>query len=304
MRVTVGTRGSPLALKQTNLVLALLRQGHPTVEFVTKTVQTQGDLRLDVPLKELPRGLFAKELETALMDGEIDMAVHSYKDLPTELAPGLAIAAIGEREDPRDVLVSPNRKVLRDLDAGSRLGTSSPRRLAQIKAFRPDLQIMSIRGNVGTRIQKAREGSVEGVVLAAAGLRRLGLWDQVTEVLEPELCVPAVGQGALAVQVRANDRNSAEIARAVNHQESFIAITAESAVLHRLGGGCRTPIAAYARLEGDSIRINGMVASFDGERMVRTSLTHPSSRPEEAGARLAERLLDLGAGPLLEEEEP
>lgn len=301
MKITVGTRGSPLALKQTNLVLEILRRAHPTVEFIVKTVQTQGDLSPNVPMQELPRGLFAKELEDALAAGEIDLAVHSFKDLPTDLNPAFSLAAIGSREDPRDVLVTPNHRKLRDLEPGSRLGTSSPRRLAQIKAFRPDLDIRSIRGNVGTRIRKAQEGAYEGVVLAAAGIRRLGLEEQITEFLEPEICLPAVGQGALALEVRAGDRATSEIAAAANHHETNVAVTAETAVLQRLGGGCRTPIAAYARIEGTTIRIAGMVASYNGDRLVRISLTHSASEPEEAGNLLAQELLAMGAGPLLED---
>ncbi len=299
MKITVGTRGSPLALKQTNLVLDILRREHPGVEFVVKTVQTQGDLRPNVPMQELPRGLFAKELEDALAAGEIDLAVHSFKDLPTDINPAFALAAIGKREDPRDVLVTPNRLSLRDLEPGARLGTSSPRRLAQIKAFRPDLDIMSIRGNVGTRIRKAQEGEYEGVVLAAAGIRRLGLENQITEFLEPEVCLPAVGQGALALEIRAGDKQTAEIAAAANHHETNVAVTAETAVLQRLGGGCRTPIAAYARINDNMLNIAGMVASYSGERLIRTSLTHSASQPESAGALLAQQLLDMGAGPLL-----
>ena len=304
MHFTVGTRGSPLALKQTDLVLDVLRRSHPAAGFTVKTVQTTGDLATNAPMREMPRGLFAKEIEAALVAGEIDLAVHSFKDLPTELAPGLAIAAIGPREDPRDVVVCPSGRTLEALPAGSTVGTSSPRRLAQLKAYRPDLRVSPIRGNIGTRLRKAAEGGYDAIVLAAAGIRRLGLEGQITEVLEPELCVPAVGQGALAVEARAGDTAAHDIAAAASHKETYICVMAENAVLHRLGGGCRVPIAAYARLDGETLRIMGMVASLHGERLVRTSVRAPAADPEAAGQRLAEELLALGAGPLIAEDQP
>lgn len=302
MQLTVGTRGSPLALTQANIVLDLLRRAHPDVEFSVKTIQTTGDLAPNTPMQAMPRGLFAKELEMALATGEIDLAVHSFKDLPTELAPEFAIAATGKREDPRDVLVSLSGQNLAQLPPGARLGTSSPRRLAQIRAHRPDLQILAIRGNIGTRLRKADDGQYDALVLAAAGLRRLGLGTRITEYLDPEICVPAVGQGVLAVEVRKSDSKTASIAAAANHRETSITVAAESAVLVRLGGGCRVPIAAYAVLEGDTLHLMGMVASYDGQRMVKTSLRAPSARPNAAGALLAQRLLDIGAGPLLTED--
>ena len=310
MRLTIGTRGSPLALTQTNLVLNILRERHPSVEFVVKVVHTTGDLAPNTPLRQLPRGLFAKELEFALAAGEIDLAVHSFKDLPTEIAPEFSIAATGKREDPRDVLVTPDRRTLAQLAPKSRLGTSSPRRFAQVRAFRPDIEVLPVRGNVGTRIRKAQQGELDGVVLAAAGMVRLGLQGQIAEYLDPALCLPAVGQGVLAVEVRAGDLGTAGIVQAVDHPETHVAVAAELAVLRRLGGGCRTPIAAYAVIEaerggeGGEIHIMGMVASYDGVRMVKTSLRATANRPEAAGELLAQRLLEMGAGPLLQEDEP
>lgn len=305
MLVVVGTRGSPLAMTQTKSVVEALRRRYPAVEFSLREIRTTGDLAAEAPMRTLPRGLFAKELEAALASGEIDMAVHSFKDLPTELAPGLSIAAICEREDPRDVLVTPGKRTLAQLPAGSRLGTSAPRRLAQLKARRSDLQIVAIRGNVGTRIRKALEGEVDGVVLAAAGIRRLGLEAEIAEYLEPEVSLPAVGQGALAIEVRADDRRMIDIAGAADHRESRIAVTAEMAVLRRLGGGCRTPIAAYARLEGSvrqTLLLQAMVASSDGQRMVRGEARGPAADAAAIGDRLAKELLDQGAGAILEEE--
>jgi hydroxymethylbilane synthase len=302
VRLTVGTRGSPLALQQTNLVLEVLRRKRPDVEFMVKTVQTTGDLAPETPMQQLPRGLFAKELEAALANGDIDLAVHSFKDLPTDLLPGFAIAAIGKREDPRDVVVCPSGHTLETLPDGSTLGTSSPRRMAMLKAYRPGLRVVPVRGNIGTRIRKARDGGYDAVVLAAAGIRRLGLENEITQVLPPEVCLPAVGQGALAVEVRAGDGRTRDVASAANHPETALCVSAEMAVLHRLSGGCRVPIAAYARLHDQSLHLMGMVASLDGNRMVRATVHGRAEKPAEAGQELAQELLDLGAGPLLQEE--
>ena len=302
MRVVVGSRGSPLALTQTQETIRVLRRRHPDVEFLVKEVRTQGDRAGEAPLAKMPRGLFAKELEVALSRGDIDMAVHSFKDLTTDLAPGFSIAAISRREDPRDVLVTPDKRTLERLPKGSRLGTSSPRRLAQIKAYRPDLEVLPIRGNVGTRIEKARGADYDGVVLAAAGVRRLGLEEQVSEYIPPEICLPAVGQGALAIEIRADDEPMRKIAVAADHPESHAVVAAEMGVLQRLGGGCKVPIAAYARLDGDELYLMGMVASAAGEKIVRAGTSAPASQPEEAGFLLAQTLLDKGAGALLEEE--
>ena len=301
MRVVLGTRGSPLALAQTGQVLKAMQGRHPDVEFVVKEVRTQGDIAGEAPLATLPRGLFAKELELALERGDIDIAVHSFKDLQTEPSPGFEIAAISRREDPRDVLVTPQSTPLKELPKGARLGTSSPRRTAQIRAYRPDLELLPIRGNVGTRITKTHGPDFDGVIVAAAGVRRLGLEEQVTEYISIDICLPAVGQGALAVQVRAGDGPMKRLAEIMEDPDARTAVTAESAVLHRLGGGCRVPIAAFAELHVDELFLKGMVASATGDRLLKAEYTGSSARPGEAGLGLAERLLELGAGPLLEE---
>lgn len=300
MRVIVGTRGSPLALTQTNTVLADLRRLRPEVEFVVKTIKTTGDLAPDKPMRQMPRGLFAKELELALAAGEIDFAVHSFKDLPTELAAGFAIAAVSEREDPRDVLITPGRESLARLPQGSRLGTSSPRRLAQIKAYRPDLRVLPIRGNVGTRMEKARSGQYDGIVLAAAGLKRLGMEREITEYIDPSVSLPAVGQGVLALETRSDDSRTRDLVSQMTHQETQVCVSAEMGVLRKLGGGCRTPIAAYAVLQGDQVFLRGMVASADGTRLVRAETRGSVHLPEAVGIELAGRLIDLGAAALLE----
>ena len=202
MRIVVGTRGSPLAVVQTEAVLELLRRRHPNVEFVVKEIRTQGDIAGEAPLAKLPRGIFAKELENALARGEIDMAVHSFKDLPTDLDAGFSIAAIGRREDPRDVLVTPDRRTLAELPEGSRLGTSSPRRRAQLMNLCPQAVVLPIRGSVDTRLDKAKSDEYDGAVLAAAGLIRLGRTDEIAEYLSAQEFVPPPGQGALAVEIR------------------------------------------------------------------------------------------------------
>ncbi len=299
MRLVVGTRGSPLAVLQTRWAVARLQQRFPRAEFVLKEITTQGDRRPDAPLQSMPRGLFAKELETALERGEIDMAVHSFKDLPATLAPGFSIAAITAREDPRDVLVSPRHKTLEALPRGARLGTSSPRRAAQLKALRPDLAIVPVRGNVGTRVAKAEGAGLDGVVLAAAGLRRLGLEGRITQYLDPEVCIPEAGQGALAIETRAGDERAQEIARAAEDAASRAAVTAEVEVVRALGGGCTVPIAAHAELRDGWLRLRALVADAEGRRVVRAAGEGPASDPAALGRRTAQRLLELGARELL-----
>ncbi|MBM4405432.1 MAG: hydroxymethylbilane synthase [Chloroflexi bacterium] len=298
-RITIGTRGSPLALTQTKGVIALLRKRFPKVSFIIKEIRTQGDVKADAPLESLPRGLFAKELEQALERGEIDLAVHSFKDLPTQLAPGFAIAAITKREDPRDVLVSPSYASLQALPKGARLGTSSPRRAAQMRAWRPDLAVLPIRGNVGTRIAKAGGPGFDGVVLAAAGVHRLGMHRHIREYIAPSICIPEPGQGALALEVRAGDGATAKIAAAARDRAATAAVTAEVAVLRALGGGCKTPIAAYAERKGAKLYLRAMVSDTAGRRVLRATASGTDNHPERLGTRLANRLLAMGAADVL-----
>ena len=301
MRIIVGTRGSPLATTQTGLIVDLLRRHLPEVEFVVQEIRTQGDIAAEAPLSSLPRGIFAKELEVALSRGEIDLAVHSFKDLQTDLPEGMAIAAITQREDPRDVLIAPGHASFTALPQAARVGTSSPRRTAQLRAARPDLIYEPIRGNVGTRIDKAKSDGLDAVVLAAAGVHRLGLSHEITEYLAPELCTPEAGQGALAVEVRADDERSRQVAQAADHAETRIAVTAEVETLKKLGGGCKVPIATYAEVHGDEILLRGMVGELAGPRILRAHVTGPASHPMEVGRRLAQALVDQGARELLAE---
>jgi hydroxymethylbilane synthase len=297
--VRVGSRRSPLSLAQTNEILDPLRALYPERRFVVVTVTTRGDLNKAAPLLSLGRGMFAKEIELALLNGEIDFAVHSAKDLPSALPDGLTLAAFGERKDPRDVIVSRSGLTLDEMPPGTRLGTSSPRRTAQIKVLRPDIEIVPIRGNVGTRIEKAGSDEYDGVVLAAAGLQRLGREDEIGEYLSLEVCTPEVGQGALAVEIRADDAETAELVAAIDHNATNVAVTAERAFLAEIGGGCEVPVAAYARLEDGSLRISTMAALPDGSRIFRVELDNDPDDPESAGRRAARKLLDAGAAEIV-----
>ena len=248
--VRVGTRGSRLALAQTELVLSRLRAAHPGVAFELVIVTTQGDANRAAPLAGMGLGVFVSEIERRLASGEIDLAVHSLKDMPTALPDGMAIGAVPERADPRDVLVCHLGHTLARLPAGARIGTSSPRRAAQIAEYRPDLTIVPIRGNVETRIRKAAGDECDGAILAAAGLHRLGLADAITEYLPPDRFVPPPGQGAMAVEIRADDARMAALVAAAHHPPTAAAVAAERAFLSILGGGCQVPVGAYAGYAG------------------------------------------------------
>ena len=302
---TVGTRGSRLALRQTELVVDALRRAHPDREFVVRTVATEGDRRPDASLRVIGgRGVFVKALESALLAGEIDLAVHSLKDVPTELAPGLTLAAVTERGDVRDALVSRTGARLAALPAGARVGSGSLRRAAQVLALRPDLRVVDIRGNVDTRLRKVTEGEVDAVLLAAAGLDRLGWLDRAAELLDPEVVLPAVGQAALTVEVRADDAELAELLAAVHHGPTAAATAAERAFLRGLGGGCAVPVGAYGRVAGGRLVLDGLVAAPDGSRTVRERAEGSAAEAESVGARLAEAVLAQGAASLLREAEP
>jgi len=312
--VTLGTRGSNLARAQTDSVVELLVTAWPGSSYDVRPIVTQGD-RTQVSGEPLPeiggKGLFTLELERALRDGEIDLAVHSLKDLPTEATPGIVIGAVCSREDARDCLVARDGLTLAELPRGSVVGTSSLRREAQLRALRPDLEIRSIRGNVDTRVDKVRRGDYEAAVLAAAGIRRLGLDEAVTEWFEPETMLPAPGQGALAVQCRAGDERTLELLAVVDDPGARATTTAERAFLRGLGGGCAAPVAAHAEViatraddPSNSLlqgvmrsRMDGLVASIDGSEVVRV---HGEGEPEELGARLAHDALGAGADRILD----
>ena len=300
--VNVGARTSPLSLAQAEEILSQLRGHFPSIDFVVVTLTTGGDRNKEAPLQTLERGSFVKEIETALMNGDIDFAVHSAKDLTSTLPDGLTIAAVGRRRDPRDVQVNRWGLPLMELPPGARLGTSSPRRFAQIKAARPDLRLPPIRGNVGTRLDKARGADYDGVVLAAAGLLRLGKESEATEFLSPELCTPEVGQGALAVEARESDGPIIDMLARIDHAPSSFSLRAERAFQLVLGGGCTSPVAAYARLDGGQVHIIAMAALPDGSRLFRTEVTLDADEPEAAGRHAAEALLKAGASEVLDDE--
>ncbi|MHC4480792.1 MAG: hydroxymethylbilane synthase [Planctomycetota bacterium] len=295
----VGSRGSRLSQRQTELVLDALRQAHPDARFESQAIRTFGD-KSRASLGEIGgRGVFVAELEHALLTGEIDIAVHSLKDMPSDATDGLAVAAVTEREDARDLLVSRDGLTLARLPDGAVVGTGSPRRAAQLLATRPDLRIADIRGNVDTRIRKVEDGRYEAAVLAAAGLARLGWLDRASEVLSTEVMLPAVGQGALALQVRADDKDAGEIVSAMDHPVSRRATAAERAFEARLGGGCHAAIAALGEISGADLRLRGLVGDPTGGRLLRGEIEGPVGEAEALGVRLAESLLSQGAADLL-----
>jgi hydroxymethylbilane synthase len=294
--LVIGSRGSQLALWQATWIAACLAErGHETRIEIIKTT---GDKITDVPLAKVgTKGLFTKEIEEALLDGRVDLAVHSLKDLPTEVPAGLSITAIPEREDPRDALVGAK---LQDLSVGAKVGTSSLRRAAQLRAIRPDLVIESVRGNLDTRVRKLDEALYGAIVLAAAGLMRLGWAHRIAEILSPEVMCPAVGQGALAVETRETGA-AREICAGLDHAATRAAVTAERAVLAALGGGCQVPIGAYAEIEGNSLRLSGVVIAPDGSRIVRKAGGGSVSEAGPIGSRLGAALLADGAREILDE---
>lgn len=295
--LTIGSRGSQLALWQANWVKGRLEE--LGCECRIEIIKTTGDKIQDVPLAKVgTKGLFTKEIEEALLAGTIDLAVHSLKDLPTVLPEGLTLAAIPEREDVRDALVG---RTLRDLAAGARVGTSSLRRAAQLRALRPDLQVETIRGNVDTRLRKLDEGQYDAIVLAAAGLRRLGWAERIAELLPAEVMCPAVGQGALAIETRDDGGAGQQTCARLDHAPTRVAVTAERAVLATLGGGCQVPIGAHAVLDGERMRLRGVVISPDGGVLIRRESEGGAATAEQMGRSLAEELLAAGGREILDE---
>ena len=300
--IVVGSRSSRLAVLQAKELMGQLRNAMPELELSLVKIKTQGDKDRKSPLIQIGgRGVFVKELEDALLGGEIDIAVHSLKDMPSQLAAGLEIAAVPVRRDPRDALVSGSGRTLAQLPPGARIGTGSQRRAVELQAFRPDLKICPLRGNVDTRVNKVRSGELDGIIVAAAALERMGWRDKATEYLPIEIFMPAACQGALGVEVRAGDGAATTVAL-VNDEASWQTTTAERAFLRTLGGGCRSAIAAIARVEdNDTLHIEGMVAGTLSRKTIRAKLSGLSQMPEQLGERLAQKMLDMGAGKLIEE---
>jgi hydroxymethylbilane synthase len=298
--LVLGTRGSKLAVQQSQWVQGQLQALAPHVTVTLQKIQTSGDKILDVPLAQIGgKGLFVKEIEEALLSGEIDLAVHSMKDVPTELPEGLAILCVPPREDPRDAVISRDGKAFMDLPIGARVGTSSLRRQSQLLHARPDLVIAMLRGNLDTRLKKLRQGQFDAIILAAAGLRRLAWAHEITEYLPPEISLPAIGQGALGIEGRRDDRFVHSLLSGLDHAPTRTAVLAERALLHRLQGGCQVPIAAHAIVAGAAVRLEGLVASVDGKELIRDSAEGTIEDPESIGIRLAERLLTRGGDRIL-----
>ncbi|MCA1009835.1 hydroxymethylbilane synthase [Halobacillus halophilus] len=300
-KIVIGSRKSNLAITQTEWVIEQLKNIDPSYEFEIKRISTKGDKILDVTLSKVGgKGLFIKEIEQAMYDGEIDMAVHSMKDMPSEVASGLTVASVPIREDHRDAFVSNGNVALKDLHEGAVVGTSSLRRSAQIKAVRPDVEVKWIRGNIDTRLRKLKEEDFDAIVLAAAGLKRMG-WDDnlVTEYLEPEVCVPAVGQGALAIQCRENDSSLRDFLMQINHEYTATTVSAERKFLHDLNGGCQVPIGGYAYRIGSEIVLSALVGTPDGKTILHETVR--GEDPLAVGKEAADRLKAQGAQEIVDE---
>ncbi|HEX9093345.1 MAG TPA: hydroxymethylbilane synthase [Coriobacteriia bacterium] len=299
-QLVIGTRGSKLAVWQSEYIKSKV-EAITGMPVCLQVIKTTGDKILDVPLAKVGgKGLFTKEIEVELAAGTVDLAVHSMKDVPTELPDGLMIGAMPERVDPRDVIVSGAGHDLESLPQGARLGTSSLRRRSQVLAVRSDLDIVDVRGNLDTRMRKAEEGDVDAVILAAAGITRMGWADRISHYIDPAVMCPAVGQGAVGVEVRTDDDFMLEVCERLTHLETMACVTAERVVMRTLEGGCQVPIGAYCRFEQGALVMDGVVGSVDGSDIVRYRLEGNPAEPEMLGSAMVDRLLGLGAGRILE----
>jgi hydroxymethylbilane synthase len=300
--IHIGTRGSQLALWQAKWVQNAICQQWPDTEAELVIIKTTGDKIVDVPLAKVGgKGLFVKEIEEALLDSRIDLAVHSMKDMPAQLPHGLCIGAVPARENPLDALITDKFPSLEELPKGARVGTSSLRRSAQLLNKRPDLSIEPLRGNLDTRLKKLSTTDLDAIVLAAAGLRRLGLADRICATIDADIMLPAVGQGALCIESRTNDDKISPIVSALDHATTHTAVIAERAFLHRLEGGCQVPIAGHATIGNDDrMTITGLVAELDGSRIIKETIEGPCDQSKSLGFQLAEVLLSRGAGSILE----
>jgi hydroxymethylbilane synthase len=301
-KVRIATRGSKLALWQANHVKAGLEKANPGLEVELLVLKTKGDKILDVALAKVGgKGLFVKEIEEALLDGRADIAVHSMKDVPTELPPELELAATDRREDVRDALFTREASGLDDLPEGARIGTSSLRRQAQLLHHRPDFEIVSIRGNVDTRLRKLQDENLDAVVLAAAGVRRLGYADRITEYLPVSVSLPATCQGSLGIEIRREDEGTRKLIEIFRHHPTEVAVTAERAFLKKLEGGCQVPIAGLAVAAGGRVRMEGLVGTVDGSRIIREEMEGPEEDAGKIGVALAEVIIGKGGGEILRE---
>ena len=299
----IATRKSPLAVWQAEHVARKLAELHPGIHIELKLMVTRGDKILDSPLSKVGgKGLFVKELEQGIMDGKADIAVHSMKDVPMEFPEGLHLAVIMEREDPRDAFVSNKYTDLEALPKGAHVGTSSLRRSTQLRERFPHLEILDLRGNVNTRLKKLDDGNYDAIILAAAGLKRLGFDERITTVLSPEESLPAMGQGAIGIECRQGDSDIEALIGPLNHTETALCVSAERAMNNRLNGGCQVPIAGYAELHEGLLNLRGLVGSPDGKRVVRVELEASALDAESLGRKAAQDLLEQGAGEILAEQ--
>ena len=295
----IGSRTSPLALAQTEEVIVELRSRIPNWDFEVVPFVTDGDSRNSTPISNLGRGAFTTDIQNALVNGEIDLAIHSAKDLPNTLPEGLSIFCISSRKDPRDVMINKWGVSLKEMPSGAVIGTGSPRRKAILQSLRNDITVVPIRGNVGTRIDKIDRENIDAVVLAAAGLVRLNRIEEVNEFFDTDIFVPDVGQGIIAVQVCSEDIATFSLLNEIQHQPTQIALIAERAFLNALGGGCKVPVAAYASIEGDAVNLISVASDHEGTRLYKVQSTDSISDPVEAGLNIARKLLDSGAGAIL-----
>lgn len=300
MNLRIATRTSQLALWQAEHVQQRLVALHPSLDITLVPMKTQGDKLLDTPLAKIGgKGLFVKELEAAIQEGRADLAVHSMKDVPMELPEGFALPVILERADPRDAWVSNAYASLAEVPTGGRVGTSSLRRSVQLRARRPDIEVLSLRGNVQTRLAKLDDGQFDAILLATAGLDRLQLQERIRARVAPEVSLPAVGQGAIGIECRADDARLIELLQELNHADTWDRVSAERAMNRHLKGGCQVPIGGYAELDGDELWLRGLVASEDGSRVLRAEARAHRSQAEALGVQVAEALLAQGAGEIL-----
>jgi len=301
-KLVIGTRGSKLALFQANLVKSKLEKAYPTLEVVINIIKTKGDKILDIALSKIgDKGFFTKEIQDALHKKHVDIAVHSLKDLPTELPKGTRIGAIMERASHRDVLVSIDGKKLADFTSEDKIATSSLRRKSQLLQINKEVKVIEIRGNVDTRIRKMHDGHCQGLIMAAAGIERLGLQEHISEYLNETQMLTAPGQGAIAIEIREEDNSTLEFLSVLNHKESVICVTAERSFLNRLEGGCQIPFAAHATLDGDHLVLEGLVATLDGRKMQRETIKGNSKDAIQLGIDLANSIKNNGGYEILEE---
>ena len=301
-QIIIGTRGSKLALWQADYVEQRLHEEYPGLQVTQKRISTKGDRILDVPLAKIGgKGLFTKELEEEMLSGSIDLAVHSLKDMPAKVPDGLMIAAVTKRLDPGDALVSNRFSSFSELPQGARVGTSSLRRRAQLLCARPDLTMIDLRGNVNTRLRKLDEGEYDAIVLAVAGLKRLGFADRIREVLPQTMVLPAVGQGALAIETRADDKETRDMLAFLRDDETICCAEAERSFLARVEGGCQVPVGVYATAEGDDLKVEAVIASLDGRRSYRGTVNGAKADAAKLGKGLAEKLLNEGGAKILQE---